>query len=139
MWYRQARMQMNTQRRKVTAQALNVGPVAPPDLPEEDEELPAAPRPVPGPAPAPLDEPFDTPPVLAPQDTVEGPVDLPAGVPLPVDAPLVDESKPHEGCHCEIKTLPSGKKIWRANKNACEDCKAKEQAFNADQNRLYPD
>ena len=127
MWYAQAR--------KATAQALNVGPIAPPAPPERENEEDEAPvEPLTPMMPAAPDQP-----ALAPQDIVDGPVDLPAGVPMPVGEPIVDESRPHEGCHCEIKTLPSGKKLWRANKNACPECLAKEQAFNADQNRLFPD
>lgn len=43
----------------------------------------------------------------------------------------------HEGCHCEIITMPGGRRIWRANKGACSDCINARNTFNQWQLSLF--
>ena len=43
----------------------------------------------------------------------------------------------HEGCHCEIITMPGGRRIWRANEGACSDCINTRNTFNQWQLSLF--
>jgi len=43
----------------------------------------------------------------------------------------------HEFCHCEIITMPGGRRIWRANDGACNDCLTARDTFNQWQLSLF--
>ncbi len=43
----------------------------------------------------------------------------------------------HEFCHCEIITMPGGRRIWRANEGACNDCLKARDIFNQWQVSLF--
>lgn len=43
----------------------------------------------------------------------------------------------HEFCHCEIITMPGGRRIWRANEGACSDCINARNTFNQWQLSLF--
>lgn len=43
----------------------------------------------------------------------------------------------HEFCHCEIITMPGGRRIWRANEGACSDCINARDTFNQWQLSLF--
>jgi hypothetical protein len=43
----------------------------------------------------------------------------------------------HDGCHCEIITMPGGRRIWRANSGSCEDCLKARDTFNQWQSSLF--
>ena len=43
----------------------------------------------------------------------------------------------HEFCHCEIITMPGGRKIWRANSGACAQCLDARDKFNQWQSDLF--
>lgn len=36
----------------------------------------------------------------------------------------------HEFCHCKVETMPGGRRIWRANEGACNDCLRARDTFN---------
>jgi hypothetical protein len=44
----------------------------------------------------------------------------------------------HEHCHCEIKTLPGGRQVWRTNETACTQCQMLRDQFNQMQDVLHP-
>lgn len=52
--------------------------------------------------------------------------------PQPVPNPPI-----HAGCHCEIITMPGGRKIWRASSNACDNCLNARDLFNQWQQSIY--
>jgi hypothetical protein len=117
MWYRGAKI--------VVAQGLNVvGPAMP------TPEMPMIPAPAPM-APAPG---------MAPPNVQESPSDIPLGAALP---PLESAQNPfpepplHDRCHCRIKTMPGGRKIWEFSANACPTCRQVGEAFNAYQASLF--
>ena len=52
--------------------------------------------------------------------------------PQPVPNPPI-----HEFCHCEIMTMPGGRRIWRANSGACQQCLDARDQFNDWQNSIF--
>ena len=72
--------------------------------------------------------------------------DTPAGVvnrePVPVQLPANFKVPPlHEFCHCEISTLPSGRKVWRLGNGErhCLECVTNRDIFNAANELAYRD
>lgn len=57
----------------------------------------------------------------------------------PINQPVFNPL--HDRCKCgqRIKQMISGKKIWSRNDSMCPACKAAADAFDAEQDRLYPD
>lgn len=43
----------------------------------------------------------------------------------------------HDFCHCEVITMPGGRRIWRANEGACNDCLNARDTFNQWQMSLF--
>lgn len=52
--------------------------------------------------------------------------------PQPVPNPPI-----HEFCHCEVVTMPGGRRIWRANSGACQQCLDARDQFNDWQNSIF--
>lgn len=104
----------------MVAQALNVvGPAMPtPQMPN----IPQAPAPQPPPQQAP-----------APQEIPIG-AELP---PLAAAENAFPEPPVHDNCHCSIKTMPGGRRIWEFSHNACTMCRQMGEAFNAQQASIF--
>jgi hypothetical protein len=112
MWYRNSKI--------IVAQGLNVvGPAMPtPQMPN----IPA--------------QPIAPNPQVAPQ--------APQGVPIGAELPplqaaenTIPEPPVHDNCHCSIKTMPGGRRIWEFSNNACNLCRQMGEAFNAQQASIF--
>jgi len=57
----------------------------------------------------------------------------------PINEPIFNPI--HDRCKCgqRIKQMISGKKVWSRNESMCAACKAAADAFDAEQDMLYPD
>ena len=54
--------------------------------------------------------------------------------PVPVGGPMPPL---HEHCHCEIKTMPGGRKIWKSNGRCCQQCDQARDSFNQSQAQMF--
>ena len=84
--------------------------------------------------PAPVNNPG-----IAPIGQQEFPQDIPAGAAMPPELPqdIFPEPPLHDRCHCKIKTMPGGRKIWEFSENACQQCRQIGEAFNAYQASIF--
>ncbi len=146
MWYRQARefnlygqpigdspkttRQYKTKRFQSTDEDLDVS-AEPLEVEENETPLPEETAPE-TPEPAPVEEPQQVAPIR----------DIPLGADGQIAAP--EQEIPnfplpgqHEHCHCSIKTMPGGRRIWDFSDNACEECKNNARIFNSMQAQTY--
>jgi len=142
MWYKHARKfnmygqpigdspkptrQFKTRRYQSTDEPLDV---AAEPLEAEEPIVPEEPTPQSEPLP---EEPSQVQPIR----------DLPMGVDGKISAPeqkIPNFPMPgqHEHCHCSIKTMPGGRRIWDFSENACTECKNNAQIFNRLQAQEY--
>ncbi len=68
------------------------------------------------------------------------PQQIPVGTELPplmaAEASL-PEPPVHDNCHCSVKTMPGGRRIWEFSNNACPLCRQMGEAFNAQQAAIF--
>jgi len=43
----------------------------------------------------------------------------------------------HDGCHCQIETLPGGRKIWKFTNHCCGLCRSLGENFNRNQSKIF--
>jgi hypothetical protein len=99
-----------------------------PNVQEPEEEVPQN------------DEPTFTPVPVQVDPVVETPVGVENKTPLPINLPPGFIAPPvHEYCHCEIKTMPSGRQVWRLGngENHCQQCVTNMQIFNQANQEAY--
>lgn len=107
--------------------------------PEQLESIDSGLSDVPGFIPQTVNEPAQTPsqnePILI--DPTEPPVQSNNIQPIkePVFNPVHDRCK----CGQRIQQMISGKKVWSRNDSMCNACRAAADAFDAEQDRLFPD
>lgn len=144
MWYRHARKfnmygqpigdspkptrQFKTRRYQSSDEPIDVS-AEPLETDVEEPVVPEEPNPQPEPA---VEEPAQVQPIR----------DLPLGVDGKIAAPeqqIPNFPMPgqHEHCHCSIKTMPGGRRIWDFSENACDECKNNAQIFNGLQAKEY--
>jgi hypothetical protein len=83
------------------------------------------------------EEPLGIPEEAIPEEEPEAPEELDVA-PEEIDLQQTVPNPPvHEFCHCEIITMPGGRRIWKANSNACSQCLQARDTFNQWQASLF--